>query len=354
MTASWRVERWEIETGGWPATRAGLWLQLELDGAHGEGEASPMPNYNGDSLASALEALAGARERSAEWTSALRSNDLDTIETLVAAVATESVSAACGLEMAALDWLGRRSGQPVAAILAQRSGTSLRRVALNAVLPPGEDQWVDAARAAVARGVRTVKIKVGRVALADEAAGVAAVRRALGSAVEVRLDANGAWDAPAAHRALAAFEPSNVAFCEQPVRPGELESFARSEPAIAIGVDESCGDPREVEALLERPPGALVAWVLKPMALGGALRCLRLAARARPRSVLVTHLLDGPLGAAYAAELAAALPVPPLACGLDVHPGLRAWHVIPRQLGRNDAGSSLLPGLGLSLAARFP
>lgn len=354
MTARWHVERWSLETGGWPTTRAGLWLQLELDGISGEGEACPMPNYNGDSLARAADSVTTSIALGSEWTDALHGGDLDAIEALVTTAANESPSAACGLEMAALDWLGRRSGRPVASLLAERSGAALRRVAMNAVLPPGVDAWEDAARAAAARGLRAVKIKVGRAPLVDEVAGVAAVRRVVGAAIEIRLDANGAWTADEAHHALERFAPSNIAFCEQPVPPGDLVDFLERAPAVPIAADESCGHPKERQELLETAPDALAAWVLKPMALGGALVCLRLAALARPRSVLVTHLLDGPLGAAYAAELAAALPVQPLACGLDVHAGLRAWRVLPRQLGRNDAGSALLPGLGLSLAARLP
>jgi hypothetical protein len=52
---------------------------------------------------------------------------------------------------------------------------------------------------------------------------------------------------------------------------------------------------------------------------------MALAAQRQGLGVIVTHLFDGPVGLAAAAELALSLPTAPWACGLDRHPGLWAW-----------------------------
>ena len=90
--------------------------------------------------------------------------------------------------------------------------------------------------------------------------------------------------------------------------------------------------------------------VLKPTLLGGMCACLALArdAAARGLSVVVTHVFDGPVALAAAAELAAALPGRVLACGLDRHGGLAAWpDVAIPQLGPDYVASAGRPGLGL-------
>ena len=98
-------------------------------------------------------------------------------------------------------------------------------------------------------------------------------------------------------------------------------------PALPLpwAADESLADAGLAAALLELPRGRRpAAWVLKPAELGLS-RCLALAATAADQGLglIVTHSMDGALGHAAACALAAALPRPPLPCGLAPHAGLR-------------------------------
>ena len=70
------------------------------------------------------------------------------------------------------------------------------------------------------------------------------------------------------------------------------------------------------------------AVVLKPMRLGGAVRCMQIAAAARAVGIepVVTHMMDGPIALAAARALAFALQ-PALACGLAAHDALGSWPV---------------------------
>jgi L-alanine-DL-glutamate epimerase-like enolase superfamily enzyme len=141
-----------------------------------------------------------------------------------------------------------------------------------------------------------VKIKVGGD---DDFARAAVVRDAVGPSVALRLDANGAWDAPRALDRLRELAPLGIELCEQPT-PDLLGLAAAPVP---IAADELVAlDP---EAAFSR---AQVV-VLKPMLLGGILRALELARRAVQRGlrVIVTTSLDGAIARAGAAHLAAAV-----------------------------------------------
>jgi hypothetical protein len=95
-----------------------------------------------------------------------------------------------------------------------------------------------------------------------------------------------------------------------------------------------------------------LAFVLKPMALGGLGRCLLLARRITDAggAALVTHLHDGPIAHAAACALGLALPGPTLAAGLDHHALLSAWpEIVSPWLTPCAVVSSARAGLGLPL-----
>ena len=64
------------------------------------------------------------------------------------------------------------------------------------------------------RGLRCVKVKVG---VGDDAGRVAAVRAAAGPEMELRLDANGAWEVDEAVAAIEALAPAGLELVEEPV-----------------------------------------------------------------------------------------------------------------------------------------
>lgn len=95
-----------------------------------------------------------------------------------------------------------------------------------------------------ALGFRDFKIKVGRLALAEDLMRVEAARAALGPHGRLALDANNAWSTvEEALRALDAFGPSDIWWIEEPFMPDELESYAelvrRTSVAVATGELES-------------------------------------------------------------------------------------------------------------------
>jgi o-succinylbenzoate synthase len=284
--------------------RASLILELHDDaGRVGRGEASPLPGYSRDDLTAVTRALTDVHERVG---SAALEAELAPLP-----------SARFALETAMLDLEAQVRGVSIAAILGE---TSLPRVPRSGLVDRSDA--VSSARALLARGIGTLKMKVGGCAFADDLARVSALRSALGPAFTLRLDANGAWSATDARAYLERLRPFDLELVEEPTAGHALLRLGTC--AVPWAADESLQDAALAAALLVDP--ACAAVVLKPQLLGlyGA-RALALAAIQRGKRVIVTHCFDGPIAIAAACELALSLPTMPLACGLDPHPALAAW-----------------------------
>ena len=335
--------------------RSSLQLHLEAEGGlRGVGEATPLPRWSRESV----EEARGALER-VDWSGTgigLEGDLLSQVAALCTPVGPAVPSARFALEVALLDLIGRALGRPIHRLLAP--GGPALPVAVSALLDAGPDGDVlEKARAAVARGARTLKWKVGRAgAFEAELATLRGLRAGLESEVALRLDANGGFsdtDVEERLRVLASLAPQIV---EEP-SPGWLESTFI--PPVPLAADESLLRPGGV-ALVEEAVrgGRCAAVVLKPMLLGGLLRCLALAERVRSlgATVVVTHSFDGPVAMAAAAGLALALGSPQEAAGLWPHAGLAGFGVDPHRASAALPfldGGWLIPGdrSGLGLEA---
>jgi o-succinylbenzoate synthase len=279
------------------------------EGRTGLGEVAPLPAFGTESLPSALALL----DRAILGISGSPPPDgAGQVERIVSAAQLPSSAPASrsGLEQALLDLSARRRGLPLFRLLAETFATAPpeARVPVSALLsersPAALAQEAGAARAL---GFTTVKLKVAHAPLAEDLARISAVRAAVGPACGLRLDANGGFTPGQAAEALAAFAPFAPEFCEQPVAPGQPEAWNELARLCPLAADESAADESEIAALLSS--GVLVAVVLKPSSLGGLLSAGRLGLRSRARGAdpVASTGLDGAVGRAGAAHLAAAL-----------------------------------------------
>lgn len=330
------------------STRRGALLTLtDHLGNKGFGEASPLPGHSPESLDAAVTALDGAHR----W---LPETSLDAPFEALSAPRVRAMpgSARFALETALLDLVAKRRGVSLHALLSGREDDA--RVPVNAYVGAAlDDALLDDARAALARGITTLKVKLtgSDARFERERVALLALREHLPGDWTLRLDANAAWTLPAAPARLEALSDLAPAFVEQPVAVGSLRALGRC--AVAWAIDESLSDPDDTEfALKEGPRAGCVAAVIKP-AMHGLVGAYELARRASASGlgVVVTHLFDGPVALAAACELALALR-DPLACGLDLHPGLAAWEPveIPQRREAAFVTASHAPGLGLDLA----
>ncbi|HEX5503750.1 MAG TPA: mandelate racemase/muconate lactonizing enzyme family protein [Thermomicrobiales bacterium] len=130
------------------------------------------------------------------------------------------MAALAGIDIALWDLKGKICGQPVYKLLGA-SRDAVPCYASGGYYGPdgGADVagLVEELRGYVALGYPAVKMKVGGLAIEEDARRVAAAREALGPGVGLMLDANLAYDVPTAIAAARAFEPFDIAWLEEPV-----------------------------------------------------------------------------------------------------------------------------------------
>ncbi len=294
------------------AERRGYAVELvDENGKIGRGEALPLPAAGTEDLAATHAVLRASGARLAG-----REGELQELLDWVEAGASGAPAASCALDTALHDLEAQRAGQPVAHLLAARPRDS---VDVNAVVgsdasrgPAGE------AVAAVRRGYRTLKLKVGVRSLDADAALLAAVRAVIPGSTSLRIDSNGAWTVESALAALETLAEFDVDLVEQPVRGGDLEGLrlVSERSPVPVAADEALATSAGRAALVT---GSIVpVAILKPMVLGGLRASARLARAAAAAGVrcVVTTTFEGPVGTAAALHLSAALGDPELAHGL--------------------------------------
>jgi L-alanine-DL-glutamate epimerase-like enolase superfamily enzyme len=231
---------------------------------------------------------------------------------LLAACAAERPlpQALAAIDLALWDRAGRRTGFPVAQLIA---AGAVRSVAVNATIGAADRAGAAAAATAAAEaGFRCVKVKVG---LGDDAGRLSAVRAATGDEMAIRVDANGAWKTPdeaLAH--LRALAPAGVELCEEPVHGLATMRAVRAKSPVPVAMDETAAERGAPGS------GAADAVCLKISRCGGISGLLRdaRAARAAGTKVYVASAFDGPLGIAAGVHAAAGLRAsgPVAYCGL--------------------------------------
>jgi L-alanine-DL-glutamate epimerase-like enolase superfamily enzyme len=136
---------------------------------------------------------------------------------------------------------------------------------------------------------------------------IRAVREALAPQIGLRIDANGAWDEPAAMTVLGGISDLDIEYFEQPVM-GQLEMMRilREGSNVPIAADEDV-DTLGAERVIEAQAADVL--VLKPIALGGIGRTMAIArsTRAAGLDVAVTTSIDTGIGTAMALHCAAAV-----------------------------------------------
>jgi o-succinylbenzoate synthase len=216
-----------------------------------------------------------------------------------------------------------------------------------------EDEVEAALQATGAReaGFACVKLKVGMArSVEGERGRVAAVRRALGPEIRLRIDANGAWDSEQAIATIHALEEYDVEYVEQPVAPGAPTAMARvrSAVSVAIAADEDVVSLEPARRVLEA--GAADALVIKPMVVGGLRPARQIAELASEAgvAVVITTTIDAGVGTAAALHLAATLPADGPACGLATG-SLLSDDLVVRPLSARDGWMAVPDGAGLGV-----
>ncbi len=136
-------------------------------------------------------------------------------------------------------------------------------------------------------GCTIIKIKLGK-AVHDDIERVAAIRKAVGDDMILRLDANQGWSFDDALFALTELAPYNIEFCEQPMRTwydDKLPELQLNSP-IKLMADESCYNHHDARKLINsqattylnikfsKSGGILEAQKIHEVALQKGMKCM--------------------------------------------------------------------------------
>ncbi len=234
----------------------------------------------------------------------------------IAAAVHGNTAARAAVEMALLDLAGHHLGVPACELLGGpwRNGVS----PLWFVGTGSLDTDLAEAKARHAVGYRAFKMKAGVDPLETDIRRLRLLRETLGPDVALSVDANMAWDLPAAKRFVRAVQELDVLFVEQPLDRDDLAGMAevaRAAP-VAIGADEGIHGLGSV--LAHHRTGAASGVSLKPCKAGGVGEVVRLSAvcEALGVSVHIASLIESSI--ATAAVLHAGLAAPRLDWGISL------------------------------------
>lgn len=246
----------------------------------GYGEACPCYEFTGETVGTVLSIL---KERIFP---AIREEDPFNLEAITGKMDEATVgntSAKGAIDMAVYDIIGKTLNRPVFSILGGRvrdkalyvGGASLTTI----------EETVETCVRDVSKGIRELKIKVGEDPARD-AEKIRKVRDAVGSDVQIRVDANQGWRTP--HRAIKAIklmERCDLQLVEQPILAWNLKgtAFIRTKVEAPIMLDESVHTAQDAVKAIDAEACDIIN--IKLMKSGGLYEALKINSIAEASSV---------------------------------------------------------------------
>ncbi len=270
-----------------------VFVRCELaDGTVGWGEGVPRSYVTGETPAGCLEQLTAtpvAEQLAGDcesWPDVIRlCENLQLAEMRDDPRGCYGNALRCAVELSILDAFGRLFGEPVCAVTEHFVPAGSIRAAndvlhYSAVIDAGGRRLRFKSLVRRLYGFRDCKVKVGRVG-DDDAARLAMIRRWIGSGVDLRIDANGAWRAADAAHQLASLVASRVSCVEQPLAHEEFFALAelRKQTVVPVMLDESFTSMVDAAAAVAHQ--ACDLFNIRLSKCGGFLASLRLAAFAK-------------------------------------------------------------------------
>ena len=296
------TEPFAIATGA-PSVATNVLVRLALaDGTVGLGEAAPFAEVSGETQASSLRAIDVARG----WLIGRDARGYRPLSTELGATLGKEAAARCALEMALFDALARHWRVPLWAFFGGH-GTAVHT---DMTITAGDaNHAARAALAILARGISTIKVKVGALSTAEDCERLTAVRRIAPSAPLI-VDANGGYTP---HEALELVERLGKAgieleLFEQPVAPPDWAELRRLMVGkrVPLCADESARSAADVLGLLR--DDAIDAVNIKPMKCG-VVEALAIwnVARAADKRIMIGGMVESSLAMSFSVHLAAGL-----------------------------------------------
>jgi len=325
-------QRWTVATSS-SDYRDNLEVRFAAQGVTGVGEGAPLARYqeNAQQARQALEAVRELIQKSDPWQFARLMEE-------VFRRVPGQYAAKCALDVALMDWVGKRLGIP----LYRYFGLDPREAPITTYSVGIDTPEITRQKVREAQDFPVLKIKVG---LDSDEATVNAVRSVTNK--PLRVDANEGWKTKEeAARKIQWLEKQGVELVEQPLPAHMIEEtrWLRSRAHIPIIADEACRHPADIPKLV----GAFDGVNIKLAKCGGILPAFRMIqiARSLGLKIMLGCMIESSVAVTAAAHLS------PLADYADLDGNLLIAND-PWRGVRIERGKLILPdgpGLGLTPA----
>ena len=272
------------------------------NGLVGYGEAPPTAVITGDTIPSILCAI---EEYIKPAIAGMDLMDLDTVMERLDGSMVHNTSPKAAVDMALYDLWGRTLGKPLYQLLggAKTAFETDLTISVNPV-----DEMVRDALEARERGFSILKIKVGKDPALDVER-IAAIRKAVGPAVKLRVDANQGWTAAESVAIIKAMEDKglDIELVEQPVAAHDIAGlkYVTGQVNTPILADEAVFSPLDAANLIAIHAADYIN--IKLMKTGGIWNALKICEMARQHGVkcMIGCMLESQVSVAAAAHLCA-------------------------------------------------
>ena len=279
-------------------------VEIHTDTGHiGYGEAPPTGVITGDTTGAIIGAIQDHIGK------LILGREVDEFEDLLQVVQKSTVhnsSAKAAVDMALWDLYGQLYNIPVHKLM----GGSKKQIVTDLTISVNAPEvMVKDALDAVARGYDCLKMKVG-VSPELDVARLSAVRKAVGSDITIRIDANQAWTPKQAVKILNSMQDQglDIELVEQPVKAHDFEGlkYVTERSYVPVLADESVFSPEDAMTIMKMGAADLIN--IKLMKCGGLYNALKIASAAEVFGVecMIGCMLEAKIAVNAAVHLACA------------------------------------------------
>ena len=251
-------------------------VEIRTDvGALGYGEAPPTGVITGDTTGAIIGAI---QDHIAKNIIGMEIDNLEDVLQKIQKSIVHNSSAKAAVDMAVWDLYGQLYKIPVYKLL----GGARKQIVTDITISVNEpEQMAHDAIDAIKRGYDCLKVKVGANPDLDVAR-LAAVRKAVGDDVLIRIDANQAWSPKQAVRILNQMQEKGLKLelVEQPVKAADIEGlkFVTENSYVPVLADESVFSPEDAMKIMQNHAADYVN--IKLMKCGGLYNALKIISAA--------------------------------------------------------------------------
>jgi len=252
-----------------------------------------------------------------------------------------------GIDTALYDLAGKALGVPVSTLLGGMQRERVRVASEIAIV--NSQEMVGEANRLIELGFRVIKFKTGRD-VDEEVEGIKAVRDAVGSDIELRVDPNAGWSRADTLRALKRLAREEISYIEQPLPGWDLEglSWLRKTTNVPVMVDESVWNTHDVIKVARAEAADIIN--IKITKAGGLKNSLDIYTTAEAAGIpcIIGTELESCVAVAAKLQLAASLEKLPFACEFTELAFQKMALTEPLKL--EDGCLKVPSGIGLGLA----